>query len=203
MVSLNIWSLLNKLAQVESLLEGSDLDALCINESWLCDKTPNSQIRFEDYKVYMLDRRIRKRGGGGGGALCAYIHYKYRVDALKYEMLNVSNHHIEMMTLEKCTEPFTVTMIYRPPQGSLDEVLDALKVVLNGIGTGNELFGLGDLNVDYLSQQTKAVRGLKVLEREFNLKQLITAHTQITNKTSTLLDYIYTPIPIELLAAEY
>lgn len=115
LISLNIRSLLNKLAQVELLLEGNGIDALCLNESWLCKETPNSQIRFEDYKVYRHDRQIRKRGGG----LCAYIHRRYRVDALKHEMLNISDAHIEVMTLELCqkhTKPFAVVMVYRPPR---------------------------------------------------------------------------------------
>lgn len=61
-----------------------------------------------------------------------------------------------------------------------------------GIGTGSELFMIGDLNIDYLNQHTKAVRGLRVLEREFGLKQLVSEPTRITSKTSTLLDHIYT-----------
>lgn len=172
-------------------MEGNEIDALCLNESWLCGETPNSQIRFDNYKVYRLDRAMRKRGGG----LCAYVHYRYKVDALKYEMLNISNCHIEAMTLELCqkyTKPFTVTVIYRPPQGNLDVFLDSLKGTLAGIGVGKEVFIVGDLNIDLFNSRAKAVRGLKALEREFNVKQLIKEATRVTSTTSTLLDHVYT-----------
>lgn len=73
------------------ILHETKLDALCIKESWLSANISNDQIRVSEYKIYRLDRKIKKRGGG----LCAYIAGKYKVDAHKYEEYNVSSNHLE------------------------------------------------------------------------------------------------------------
>lgn len=63
---------------------------------------------------------------------------------------------------------------------------------MSGVGTGKEVFVVGDFNIDYLSKKSKAVRGLKAIEREFSLNQLITKATRTTSTTSSLLDHVYT-----------
>lgn len=95
-VSINVRSLTSKIAQLEAILDSTRVDALCINESWLNESVNNNQIRIRDYKVYRLDRKEKKRGGG----LCAYINSKHRVDAFKYDHLNISNKNLEVLVLE-------------------------------------------------------------------------------------------------------
>lgn len=119
-VSINIRSLTSKFVQLEAILDNTKVDVLCINKSWLGETTNNNQVRINDYKIYRLNRREKKRGGGG---LCAYIYGKHIVNAHKYEELNKSNKNIEVLVLEvqqKCTEPKIFIIAYRPPQGKVD-----------------------------------------------------------------------------------
>lgn len=130
LVSYNIRSLVNKLPQLEILLHETKLDALCINESLLNKDVTNDQIRISDYKIYRLDRNVKRRGGG----VCAYIASRYKVDAHKYEEYNVSNKNLEVLILEvrqKCTKPFVLLIAYRPPQGSIKEGLEDLRNLKN------------------------------------------------------------------------
>lgn len=126
-------------------------------------------------------------------ALC--INGKHKVDAHKYEDLNKSNKNIEALVLEiqqKCTKPKILIITYRPPQGKPSEYIDELRDTLTGLNTGLELFLLGDLNINYSEKNLKAVKEMKVLEKEFNLKQQISYPTRVTTTTETLLDHIYT-----------
>lgn len=138
-VSINIRSLTSKIAQLEALLDSTKVDALCINESWLNENVNNNQIRIDEYKIYRLDRKEKKRGGG----LCAYINGKHRVDAHKYSDLNRSDKNLEAMVLEvqqKCTKPKIFVLLYRPPQGKIEECMSSLRDLLSNLNTGLEIF---------------------------------------------------------------
>lgn len=176
LVSYNIRSLINKLPQLEVLLHETKLDALCINESWLSSDVENDRIRISDYKIYRLDRKVKKRGGG----LCAYIAGRHKVDAYKYEEYSVSGAHLEALVLEvkqKCTKPIILIVAYRPPQGNLDEGLSELKNVLQGVGKEQDVCLMGDFNVDFDSHRLPATKKLKALCKEHSLIQQIKSPT--------------------------
>lgn len=94
--SLNIRSLLPKIAQIECLLEEEDIGVLGLNETWLGNNVSNNQIRINNYKIYRWDRKTGKRGEG----LCAYVHKSLLVDAEKFKELNISTEHIELAVLQ-------------------------------------------------------------------------------------------------------
>lgn len=80
---------------------------------------------------------------------------------------------------------------YRPPQGKIEECTRSLRELLSSIDLGLEVFLLGDLNINYKDTNLKAVKELKALEKEYNLKQQIIYPTRVTTTTETLLEHIH------------
>lgn len=196
---LNIRSLAPKVSQIECLLEGESIDVLCLSESWLAKKIPNNFLRIDNYKIYRWDREEKKRGGG----ICAYVHRKLLVNSEIYSELNISDQHIELAIVQisqKCTKPFTIIMVYRPPQGNQSLCLQRLREALIAVADGNKTIIVGDLNIDYKQTNTKSVKQLLRIEREFNLSQHIKTCTRATATTDSLIDHIYTNIAEVIVA---
>lgn len=93
---------------------------------------------------------------------------------------------------QKCTKPKTLIITYRPPQGKTNEYISTIRDILSGLNVGQEIYLLGDLNINYSEKGIKAVKELKILEKEYSLKQQIIHPTRVTATTDTLLDHIYT-----------
>lgn len=201
-VGLNIRSLQSKQEQVEVLLDSKKIDILNLNESWLSSKCSNNSVRMEDYKIYRLDPKVKQRGGG----LCVYVLGKHKVNAQLYEHLNLSDDNIEIMILQteqKCTCPYTLLSIYRPPQGKHQLFIDKLRETLNNllmVKGNSKLLVTGDFNIDLLSDSdTRSVRELKALQNEYCLRQLIKHPIRVTCSTQTLIDHIYTNVQCEMI----
>lgn len=189
-VNLNIRSLLPKYEQIECLLSSEVIGVLSLSETWLSSNIPTDRIRVPEYKIYRLDRVMRKRGGG----ICVYVHKKLAVDAQKYSPLNISNKTMEIFVLElkqKNTKPFVLLSVYRPPQGKTTDFFDQIRTVLNDIPVGIEYIIMGDFNINYLEESVPK-RELKNLEEEFSLSQRIDKPTRYTKRSKTLIDQICT-----------
>lgn len=183
--SLNNRSLPSKLEQLECLLQDEKIDIMSLSESWLNAKVGNNQIRIVNYKVYRWDRKVKKRGGG----ICVYVHKDLLVNACVYEEFNLSNEHIELFAIQvrqKCTKPILLISVYRPPQGNQSTYIESLRNTLLAAMNCNKTVVVGDFNLDYNMTTCKAVKQLKHVEREFNLKQYITGPTRVTTTTDSL-----------------
>lgn len=67
-----------------------------------------------------IDGIVNLKNEGGGG-ICTYVYRNLLVNAKVYSEFNLSDQHIEMAVIQvsqKCTKPFTVIQVYRPPQGN-------------------------------------------------------------------------------------
>ena len=64
---LNIRSVVSKTEQLEQLLTNSNLDYLCLSETWLTPTTPLGVLSIPGYNVY---RRDRNYCVGRGSDLC-------------------------------------------------------------------------------------------------------------------------------------
>lgn len=100
--------------------------------------------------------------------------------------------HLPSIFHQKYTKPKILILVYRPPQGKIDDCLESLRDLLSSVSTGHEIFLLGDLKINYADGNTKAVKELKALEKEYNLKQQIKSSTRETATTETLLNHTYT-----------
>ena len=62
------------------------------------------------------------------------------------------------------------------------------------MSTGIDITILGDLNMDYRKRSAAYYKQIKDFEKTYELRQLITDCTRITNKSKSLLDLIFTNI---------
>lgn len=124
------------------------------------------------------------------------MHKSLKIDALKYETLNLSDSIAEVLVLEvsqKLAKPFVLITCYRPLQGNQAEFKAKVKGVLHELGADVNIMLVGDFNID-LSTHTRSSKELKAMSDELNLKQLVNQPTRITRSSSTIIDHIYTNI---------
>lgn len=82
--------------------------------------------------------------------------------------------------------------VYRPPSGKVNEGIDLLQSIISELPANIELIIAGDLNIDLSRTNSSSCQAIKHLENVNNLTQLITDSTRITNKSSSIIDHIYT-----------
>lgn len=187
----NVRSLAPKFAEIELTIEQISPDIICISESWLNETTPNSRLEIDGYSLFRYDRESNKNGGG----LCIYGKHHLKLDPNCMSYLNVSNESIETQVVKlqlPNTKPITLVNSYRPPNGNLPQAIEHLQFVLDNLPAKGEHFILGDLNIDLLATKSASSQKLKLFEKTNKLHQIISSPTRITQKSSTLIDHIYT-----------
>ena len=183
--SLNIASLYKHIDELTVFMEKQTFDILALNETRLSDTIPDSLINLPGYD---LIRRDRNRSGGG---VCAYIrnsiNYSRRLD-LEIDLL-------EMLALEikkPNTKPFLVYCWYPPPH-SPAEHFDIFESKLEQAEMFySDIYITGDINSNLLNLgDSYTMRLINILEA-YQLSQVISEPTRVTNSTSTLIDLFIT-----------
>ena len=60
----NTRSLVNKIEDLEVVINQNDVDIVCITETWLTNNISNSVVDIRDYTLIRNDRSADTRGGG-------------------------------------------------------------------------------------------------------------------------------------------
>lgn len=190
-ISWNIRSLYNKFSEFEANIDKLQPEIICISETWLNEKISDNWLLLDNFLIYRLDRCTKRKDGG----LCIYVTNKYICNAVKYNHLNSSNADIEIMIVEVClpsTTPMVIMNCYRPPAGNVENALTQIQHVLDSIPLTNEIYFMGDLNLDYSCKGSPTHKKLKLLERTYQLHQFIESPTRISKNSASLIDHIYT-----------
>ena len=102
---------------------------------------------WENYRFVHLERGNNRRVGGVG----AFVHNKFS-DVVRLEY-SYSDQNIEMMCLEVSIKnmKYSLFIIYRPPEGNINECIVKLEQMFSGIKTNayRDIFICGDFNVDF------------------------------------------------------
>ena len=161
-------------------------DIVCIVETWLDHTVDNSEIFIQGYCVHRLDRNRH-----GGGVLL------FVKDVFTCSVLYKGDFELEFIVLSikqsVTTSPeFCIALFYRPPSSD-NTVLDNLFSTLCSIfiTLPCKLILLGDFNIDFLSSCTSLYRKLVSIMSSFNLHQIVSEPTRISNLCSTLIDLIF------------
>ena len=185
--NLNVRHLLSKLDDVSMVLaseNGPDILGLC--ETFLDSTTPDNLISVSDFEMLRKDRgcTIDKSGGG------VLLYFRNTINCRRKTELEISN--IETLWSEIAfpnSKPFLLCTVYRPPDAKCDwiELFEAELSIAQT--TGYEIILMGDFNINYLNCSNK--KWLHLVEL-FDLKQMITTPTRITQTTSSIIDHLYT-----------
>ena len=182
---LNIRSLLPKIDQMRKLLMESNLDFLCITESWLNCNVSTDRVNIPGYSCYRKDRTTGKVGYGG---VLIYIRESFKCAQLSLDDLEC----LGINVILSHNMNFNIVVLYNPPGHDIN-LYNELKGLLSACDHFNETIFLGDYNVNWADKKAKTK--LKAAMEKFKYKQLIDKATRITRKTETLIDLIFTNRP--------
>ena len=169
------------MSEVRIIAEKSKAAVIGIFETWLDNSVNDAEINIEGYTVIRNDRNRK------GGGVCIYINNKFAFS--KQDLKNSEN--IESVWAEiylPKTKPFTVGVVYRPPNDlkflyNFEESLKCLRSDLDNII-------LGDFNICMKNKKDQLYEGYKDILNLYDLTQLISNATRVTENTSTLIDHI-------------
>ena len=166
---------------------GPDIIGLC--ETFLDPSVGDSQLSINLFDLHRKDRcEIQDKSGGG-----LLLYFRKSLNCKRRPDLEISK--IETLLTEVTltnTKPFLICTLYRPPSAA-SEWIDLLEEELSvAQTTGLEMIIMGDLNIDFQACSNNKWLNLVQL---FDLTQLVTKPTRITQYSSTLLDHVNTTNP--------
>ncbi len=181
---INIRSILSKIDQIQNLLIDSNLDFLCMSETWLTSNVPTDLINIPGYICY---RKDRPKGRGGG--VLIYIREQFKILELD---LNVNLESLGLNVILSSNMKFNIVVLYNPPSHEVN-FYDELKRLLSIVDKSCECMLFGDFNINWLDKRGKTK--LKSTMEKFKYIQLIDRPTRVTRKSETLIDLIFTNRP--------
>lgn len=179
---LNINSAFNKFEHIIEILNSADIDILTLNETKLDDETPD---RYFEHNNYNTLRRNRNSHGGG---ILVLVKKCYQISeknsSTEYEIISFK------LKLNGTFNNFIIS--YKPPSTPNEAYLDHLETYIGQFNLNNNLFIVGDLNMDWLSNRGDQ---LKEFSTAYNLENFIKDPTRVfQNKngrtTSSLIDVV-------------
>ena len=144
-------------------------------------------LRIPHYQLFRLERQTcdinnpnRPKAGGG---LCIYVQDEITVDTISLAHLNTSDGNMELQCIKltpRNQKQYTIFNLYRPPNGNVSEFLSNLDDKLTDyIGLeNNEIFLMGDFNLNYLDVNSINVNSLKSNMEVLGLSQVIDQPTR-------------------------
>ena len=158
-------------------------------ETFLDSSTPDNLISVTNYEFLRKDRSCTINKAGGG----IILYYRDSINCSRKTELEISN--IETLWSEitlQNSKLFLLCSIYRPPNAPCDWI-DLFEAELSvAQTTGFEIILIGDFNINYLNCSNK--KWLHLVEL-FDLKQMITTPTRVTQNTSSIIDHLYCSNP--------
>ena len=194
MASLNITSLTKHIDERRILLANHPLDVISINETRLDKGILNSEIYIPGNEI------VRRDGNRNGGGVCFYIK-----TAINYSLptdLHINNSQNLCLEMRKPnSKPFVIVTWYWPPY-SPNEVFSSLENLIGRLDSENvEFCIMGDMNWNIASMSDTNSRLLSDITDLHCLHQLINEPTRVIDKTSTLIDLIYTNYPDKVVCS--
>lgn len=136
----NIQSLKSKSDQINHILLESNLDFLCLTETWLHKNSPSAALIVPGYDIYRRDRTDAK-----GGGVMIYVR-----NTIYYNEIQLQNpSDLECVALNMIISPqmsYTIVVIYRPPSSNIS-FYKKLKTVLCQLDFKKEIIIMGDFNL--------------------------------------------------------
>lgn len=175
---INAQSLKNKLDEFRLIFENSNIDIICVSETWLKPETPDSLISLKGYKVFRADRVTH----AGGVAIfvkdrisCKFCCKSGEVDAIEYLFLEIKSTNSNLL----------IGCVYRPNNkikfDSFLSIMESLTVSYSNVVLA------GDFNSNILLN-CSLVEHMSSLGLFLNN---LTNPTHFTPTSSTLLDLFF------------
>lgn len=189
---LNICSLRNKIQDISEILKEQNVHIMAISETHLDSTISSFLLNIDGYNICRQDRNIN----GGGVAIYVKSQIPVRV---REDLGSIGVEVIWLQVQLPSLKPVFIGCCYRPPNATvmyLDQICEMLDRVCD---INNEIYFLGDLNIDWNSRCCALRNKLLSLTDACNLSQVITKPTRICSradgsKSSTCIDLIFTNV---------
>ena len=162
---------------------------LAISETWLDDSFVDEEVSLQGYNLMRRDRDCV----GGGVAVYVAEHLNY--NRLKDPRDLLPDIDVESIWFELSlpkTKKILIGAIYKPPDSNASTFTESLEKILSNFTTNEtKTILLGDFNFNYMAPNS-ATKNFKRLTNLYQLKQLITKPTRITEDSRTLIDLFLT-----------
>ena len=163
-------------------------DIFTVSETWLNSTVQDLEIEIPGYVIYRLDRQ-NSRGGG----VCAYVSRNFKTEYLSDISLTAPSgfQQLWLKIQVKSMKSFILCTAYRPPNTPLSCFdSDLIESFVYASSFNVPIYLLGDLNCRLESSDNPEAKALLNFCRSYNLSQLITRPTRVTETTSSILDVI-------------
>ena len=164
-----------------------DIFGFC--ETFMNQTVLDNQVAIDGYDFFRKDRtEIQDKEGGG-----IIIYFRNTIKCKRRTDLEIS--HIETIWMEielPNSKHFLFCSTYRPPN-TYSSWIDLFEEELSiAQATGLEFILMGDFNIDLnTSTNNKWIHLIQL----FDLSQLVTEPTRVTETTATIIDHIYVSNP--------
>ena len=184
-VHLNARSILPKMGELDILAHNTNAAIIAVTESWLDNTIHDNEVCIPGYSI---QRKDRNREGGG---VCMFIRNNINFNRRS----DIDNDDFEFLAIDIMlpkSKPILLGVGYRPPRDNrlyakLEDVLSSCTNFFK-----QECYILGDFNTDVLAEKNVLKNDFENFMRIFDLKQIITEPTRITDTSETAIDLICT-----------
>ena len=146
----NARSMFPKIDEIAVWLKQSEIEFLCITESWLHDGIPDDYIDMPYYCFVRSDRTAESGKQRGGGIVC---YYRNRFNVLSWPAHTECTADYEILTLTiklVNTRDWFLICVYRPPEGKVKSFCDKLELIVSDVRQkpNVEITVIGDVNIN-------------------------------------------------------
>lgn len=177
-------SLSSSIASLREHVYSLDYAIIGITGTWLSGDIPSSQLDLLNYTFLRLDRL----GCGGGVGMFFRNNLKFKL------LMSNCCSYLECVWCEVSLGLiiFVIGIVYRPPMSDLNKCLKYLEDVLSNLRIKfDNVFCLGDFNLDALKVDSSLTSRLFEIFVVFDLSQCIRAPTRITGTSISLIDLFF------------
>lgn len=179
---MNVRSLINGFDNLKNYILNNNFSLFAVSETWLTGYSRTDMFSLPDYIF------IRKDRDGRGGGVGFFIK-----KSIKYTMIKFpQSTFLEQLwlSLNIRGKTYLLGVLYRPPKYNVVSGLEALDYSLSLLmPTYDNTIIMGDLNIDLFVDNMNSHQLNNIFET-YDLNQLISEPTRVTNTSSTLLDII-------------
>ena len=119
-----------------------------------------------------------------------YINDKLQYTTHDLDILNISSQNIECQWV-KWGRNVIIGNLYRPPQGNVQNCIDYLEDTIEQFDlTKDDLFIMGDFNIDFLSKKDNSYKLLFQFCKQFGLDPHIKSSTHFSKTKNSCIDQI-------------
>ena len=191
-IHLNIHYISPKLDELKYLLtkyNNPEIIGLC--ETFLNDSFDDNEFMIHGYTMFRKDRQSH------GGGVLLYVNDQFSCNR-RYDL---EHDHCESLWIEvkiPQQKSFTVGYFYRPPSVDREWLTNIENTLEKAYLENKELILFGDFNINFVNGVCSNNSWTQITNC-YNLVQLVTEHTRVTQTSATTIDHVYTNMPQHFL----